>query len=120
VAIIGCVANYDDGRVALTDDEIVIRQYYAFAGTRHIKYSEIREARQISLGMMGKWRISGSGDFRHWFNFDPKRPRKNTGFVLYLDGFIRPVITPDDPASVATELAGHGLKVTSGTESGAV
>jgi hypothetical protein len=38
--------------------------------------------------------------------------------VLYLNGTIRPVITPDDPQAVATELAAHGVNVTSGRELG--
>jgi hypothetical protein len=116
--MLGSVTSYDDGRIALTDDEIVIRYYYAAVGAKHIKYSDIREARQVHLGVLGKWRISGSSDLRHWFNFDPKRPGRDIGIVLHLDGFIRPVITPDDPGSIAAELTAHGVKVTSGTESG--
>jgi hypothetical protein len=109
--------GYDDGRVACTDDEIVIRHYYLFGGKR-IKYQAIREVRSVPLGTMGKLRIHGSGDLVHWFNFDPRRPRKDTALVIYLDGRIRPVITPDDPERVAAELADHGVRVTAGSESG--
>jgi hypothetical protein len=112
--------SYDDGRIALTDDEIVIRHYYAPVGDKHIKYAAIREVRETPLGTMGKWRIHGSSDFIHWFNFDPGRPRKDTGLVTYLDGTIRPVITPDDPGRVAAELAARGVTVISGSEPGIV
>lgn len=54
----------------------------------------------------------------HWFNFDPRRPRKDVALVLYLDGKIRPVITPDDPERVTGELEAHGVNVTSGREAG--
>lgn len=111
--------GYDDGKVACTDQELVIRNYYFFfLGAKHIPYSAIREARRVRLGTMGRWRIHGSGDFVHWFNFDARRPRKYSAIVVHLDGVIRPVITPDDPDRVAAVLAEHGVNVTVGSESG--
>jgi hypothetical protein len=109
--------GYDDGRVACDAQGIVIRHYYFF-GAKRIGYADIREAKVSPLGWMGKWRIHGSGDLRHWFNFDPRRPRKDVAIVLYLDGTVRPVITPDDPERVTAELAAHGVNVTRGPESG--
>jgi hypothetical protein len=47
------------------------------------------EARRVRLGTMGRWRIHGSGDFVHWFNFDVRRPRKDSAIVIHLDGAIR-------------------------------
>jgi hypothetical protein len=38
--------------------------------------------------------------------------------VIYTGGRIRPVITPDDPAQVAAELACHGVNVSTGHEDG--
>jgi hypothetical protein len=113
------VDGYDDGKVACTDQELVIRNYYFFlGGAKHVPYSAIREARRVRLGTMGRWRIHGSGDLVHWFNFDPRRPRKDSAIVIHLDGVIRPVITPDDPDRVAAVLAEHGVNVTVGSESG--
>jgi hypothetical protein len=113
------VDGYDDGKVACTDRELVIRSYYFLgSGAKHIPYSAIREARRVRLGTMGRWRINGSGDLVHWFNFDARRPRKNSAIVIHLDGVIRPVITPDDPDRVAAVLAEHGVNVTVGSESG--
>jgi hypothetical protein len=111
------MAGYDDGRVACEDREIVIRHYYLF-GAKRIGYQDIREAKVSPLGLTGKWRIHGSGDLVHWFNFDPRRPRKDVAIVLYLDKKVRPVITPDDPERVTAELAAHGVNVTRGRESG--
>jgi hypothetical protein len=47
------VEGYDDGRVACTEDEIVIRHYY-LAGAKRIRYADIREVRSVPLGSMGK------------------------------------------------------------------
>jgi hypothetical protein len=105
--------------VICTDEEIIIRHYY-LAGDKTIKYSAIREVRQVPLGWMGKLRLQGSNDFIHWFNFDPRRRHKQTALVIYLDQWVRPVITPDDPAQVAAELAARGVNVTSGHESGLI
>ena len=83
-----------------------------------MRYADIRQARVAPLGAMRRWRIHGSGDLVHWFNFDRRRPGKSVALVLYLNGTIRPVITPDDPEAVAAELAAHGVNVTSGRETG--
>jgi hypothetical protein len=108
------VKIYDDGRVACTDREIIIRRYY---GRRHrrINYQAIREVRQVPLSAMSKiMRIHGSKDQVHWFNFDPDRPHKNLALVIYLDDDAIPVITPDHPDQVIAELAAHGVTVTIG------
>jgi hypothetical protein len=118
VGSIESVAGYDDGKVTCTDQGIVIHHYYFPAGAKRIPYSAIREVRRVSLGTMGRWRIAGSGDLVHWFNFDARRPRKSSALVLHLDGRIRPVITPDDPDRAAAVLEAHGVNVTTGPESG--
>lgn len=111
---------YDDGRVACMGQEIIIRHYYAPFGAKHISYGDIREVRVVPLKLMGRWRIHGSGDLRHWFNFDPGRTRKRTALVIHLRQPKRflPVITPDDPRRVADELTASGVQITSAAESG--
>jgi hypothetical protein len=106
--------SYDDGRVALTDDALVIRAYYFPFGAKHIRYAEISQVRRRPLTFMrGRYRIWGSGDLRHWYNFDPGRPRKASALVIELSGKSTvPVITPDRPDEVAYELATHGVDVT--------
>jgi hypothetical protein len=123
------MAGYDDGRVACTDDEVILRRYYP-RRAKHISYQAIREVRQVPLATIGR-RIQGSGDGVHWFNYDPGRARKDHALVIYLDAAtrkrglaekllmadeIRPVITPDDPDQVTAELAAHGVKITSDPE----
>jgi hypothetical protein len=107
--------SYDDGRVALTDDALVIRKYYFPFGDKRLPYGDITNVRRRPLApLMEKWRIWGSSDFVHWFNYDPGRPRKDTALEITQSGHgARPVITPDNPDEVAAELAAHGVTVTS-------
>jgi hypothetical protein len=112
------MTDYDDGRVACTDQGITIRRYYFPIGTKRIPYQAIREVRQVKMSALGKTRIHGSGDLVHWFNFDPHRPRKETALVIHPDGRIRPVVTPDDPDRMIADLRSHGVNVTSGSEPG--
>jgi hypothetical protein len=115
------MAEYDDGKVICTEQEVIIRLYYFPLGDKRIKYRDIREARSVRLSVFGKWRIWGSSDFRHWFNFDPKRPVKDSALVLYQDGAnVRPVLTPDDTDRVAAVLSAHGVNVTAGREAGLI
>jgi hypothetical protein len=92
---------YDDGRVALDDNGVTIRWYYLW-GTRRIPYSSIGSFKRRPMGRLtGKGRIWGSGDFRHWWNLDPRRPSKNEAIELRLkSGRLIPTITPDDPDQV--------------------
>ena len=55
------MAGYDDGRVACTDQEIVLRNYYGPFIAKHISYQAIREVRDVP----NRWknRTGGSGDF---------------------------------------------------------
>jgi hypothetical protein len=41
------MTDYDDGRVACTDQGITIRRYYFPAGTKRIPYEAIHEVRQV-------------------------------------------------------------------------
>jgi hypothetical protein len=112
------MTGYDDGRIACDDQGLLIRHYYLI-GAKRISYSAIRGVVESPLGQAGKWRIHGSGDFSHWFNFDPRRPRKDTALVITLDAKrVQPVITPDDPARVVAELTGRGVQVTQGRVTG--
>ena len=107
---------YDDGRIACTEEALVIRTYYFPPHDKRIPYRKIEQVRQVPMtGMGGLYRLWGSGDFIHWYNYDPDRPRKTVKLVIQLTGRkIRPVITPDHPGTVAAELVAHGVHVTNG------
>jgi hypothetical protein len=89
---------YRDARIECTPEGISIRGYYFPWGTKHIPYDSIRGLERFDLGgMRGRWRIWGSGDLRHWANYDPARHRKSVGLYINLARRIVPFITPDDP-----------------------
>jgi hypothetical protein len=101
--------EYDDGRVACGENELVIRWYYFPAGTKRIPYAKIREVRPCPPS---RGRIWGSNDLIHWYNLDPHRGRKDTGLVIHAGRLFKPVITPDDPDRVVAALTRHGVTVT--------
>lgn len=105
--------SYDDGRVALTDDAVLIRSYYFPFGAKQIRYADISQVQRRPLTFMGgRYRIWGSGDLIHWYNYDPARPSKSTAFEIQLSGkHACPVITPDRPDEVTIELAAHGVSI---------
>ena len=104
--------EYDDGLVACTDSELLIRRYGALLGTKRIPYERIRGVAPMQLsGLRGRWRIWGSGDLRHWWNLDTKRPQKQVALVLDVGTRTLPTITPDDPGQVAAVLRRHGVDV---------
>lgn len=95
------VSLYRDPRIECTADEVRIRGYYFPWGTKRVPYTAIRGIERFELSaVQGRWRIWGSGDLRHWANYDPSRPHKSVGFYLDLGRSVVPFITPDDPDAV--------------------
>lgn len=95
--------TYQDDQLACTDDEVVIKRYYMSGQAKHIAYSAIRGITRLELtglNAVRRWRLWGSGDFIHWWNLDPKRPRKSIALVLDVGKRVKPTITPDDPDAV--------------------
>ncbi|WP_212745916.1 hypothetical protein [Sinomonas susongensis] len=105
----GNAATYEDGMIRCAGGELTIRRYYPW-GAKRIRYTAIRGVKQLPLtgaNRIRKWRIWGSGDFLHWWNLDPRRPRKQIALVIDLGRHVRPTITPDDPIAVEQILAAH-------------
>jgi hypothetical protein len=103
--------EYDDGLIACGSDALLIRRYTLLLRPRRVPYSDIRNVTKLQLGTMRKWRIWGSGDFLHWWNFDARRPRKEIALALDVGGRVRPTITPDDPQRVVEILRRRGVHV---------
>ena len=93
---------YDDGLVQLDADGLTIRRYYFPLGTsKHIPYARIQGVQERHMGALtGKGRLWGSGDLRHWFPLDLRRPQKEKALVLDVGKSVSPVITPEDPERV--------------------
>ena len=104
--------GYDDGKVACTDHDLVIRDYYFPPRAKRIPYSAIRQVRQEPLSSMGlRVKTYGSADLIHWFNLDRHRSSKDVALIISLAGRVRPVITPDHADRVVAELLDHGVNV---------
>ena len=93
---------YRDRWIECTPTHLVIRGYYfPFGLPKRIPYPRIQRVERFSMGAWtGKWRIWGTTSPRYWAHLDPGRPRKAVGLILHLGGYVRPWITPDDPAAV--------------------
>jgi hypothetical protein len=101
-------ATYHDRWIDLTTSELVIRGYYFPWGTRRIPYSAIRTVERVNLGALtGRARIWGTSNPTVWASLDPGRPRKTSGFLIDCGRRVRPLVTPDDPASMEECLRGH-------------
>jgi hypothetical protein len=102
------MAIYQDGRIECTEAEIRVRGYYFPWGTKRIPYGSIRSLERFDMTALGgKGRIWGSGDFRHWANLDPQRPKKAVGFFVDLGRRTIPFLTPDDPDSFEAVVREH-------------
>ena len=100
---------YDDGVVICGSDAVTIRWYYLW-GAKTIPYTMIKSVAVLPLtgaNAVRRWRIWGSGDFIHWWNLDPHRPRKDTALVLDVGRLVRPTITPEDATTVQRILTRH-------------
>lgn len=76
---------YADRLVRISDDSILLRDYYFPFGSKRIGFDEIASvnAREPRL-LNGKYRIYGSGDLRTWFPPDWKRPTRDRIFIIHL------------------------------------
>ncbi len=93
---------YDDGRIALGHDGIVLRRYYfpTFA-SKVIAYPQVRSVEVRPLGFTtGKGRLWGTDHPRYWLPLDLLRWRKERLVALDLGGRIKPAFTPDDTDQV--------------------
>jgi hypothetical protein len=102
----GAPALYRDRWIECTDTALVIHGYYFPWGSKTIPYGHLRTIDEVTMGpVTGQWRIWGSGDFKHWFNWDPGRIRKTRALILDLGKRVQPVVTPDDVDQVKAILA---------------
>lgn len=96
---------YNDGEIVCDDTGLLIRRYYPW-GSKRIPYSSIKTVSRLPIRIR-KWRLWGSGDLRHWWNLDPKRPKKNLALELDTGHRIHPTITPEDVEAVERILREH-------------
>jgi hypothetical protein len=103
---------YRDKLVELTDDALVLQQYYFPSGkSKRIPLAQIaRVVVKPNTVMTGKYRMWGTGDFRIWFPFDGAREGRDVVFYLRLNSqFIQPAFTVEDSARFSELLVYKGL-----------
>jgi hypothetical protein len=100
--VAGPAPLYQDRWIECTPDALVIRGYYfPLAGRKVVPYRSIRSVQSFQMGVFtGRGRIWGTTNPRYWAHLDPGRPHKTVGLLLDLGRFVKPAITPDDPAAV--------------------
>jgi hypothetical protein len=102
------MSAYKDRWLECTDSDLLVKGYYFPWGTKRIPYGSIKSVDRFTMtALRGKGRIWGSGDLRHWANFDPGRPRKSEGFFLNVGRHMIPFVTPDDPDAFEQALRSH-------------
>ena len=90
--------QYNDKHIQIFDDRIKFKAWCLPWGKKEIKLSHVQKVSERKMGTFsGKYRISGTGNFRDWFHYDAERPQKEKAIVLETDFKIykRLWLTPD-------------------------
>jgi len=74
---------YSDSLVKITNNYILLRKYYFPTFTsKRIEFSDIDFVEVVKPGLFtGKYRIWGTGDFKHWFPLDVHRTKKDVNRI---------------------------------------
>ena len=74
---------YSDSLVQIDDRHIVVKRYYPNGKDKRVSLDDIETitAKRPSL-WTGKWRLSGTGDFRTWFATDLMRFKRDKIFIV--------------------------------------
>ena len=93
---------YNDKYLQIFNDRIKFKSWSLPWGKKEVKLSSIKKINERKLGITGKFRISGTGNFRDWFHFDTDRPKKKNAIVLETNFKIykRIWITPENHSNV--------------------
>ena len=85
----------------LDEDGITIRRYYfPLSAPKRIAYNKIRGIKAKPMSWARKRRFFGAADPRYRFPRDVHRASKQILLILELGRWVRPCITPEDPARV--------------------
>ena len=100
--------SYADRWISCTPAGIVVRGYYFPWGSKHIRYDQIRSYRRVELSALrGNARIWGTSNPKYWASLDPGRPGKREALILDLGKPVQPLLTPDDPNAVESDIQRH-------------
>ncbi|MGA7051725.1 MAG: hypothetical protein WBZ37_10675 [Mycobacterium sp.] len=95
-------ALYEDAGLVLDDDGITIRRYYFLLSLpKRVAYNKIRGIRAKPMSWVkGNRRLVGALNPRYRLPRDVRRATKQTLLILELGRWVKPCITPEDPARV--------------------
>ena len=95
-------ALYEDDGLVLDEDGITIRRYYfLLTAPKRVAYNKIRGVRAKPMSWASrKRRFLGAADPRYRLPRDIHRASKQTLLILELGRWVKPCITPEDPARV--------------------
>ncbi len=95
-------ALYEDAGLVLDDDGITIRRYYFLLSVpKRVAYNKIRGIRAKPMSWVkGNRRLVGALNPRYRLPRDVRRATKQTLLILELGRWVKPCITPEDPARV--------------------
>src|SRR3989338_1673723 len=89
---------YDDGLIAISDRELIVRQYYfPLSRARKIPLARIRRVELHPLTIWnGLYRLWGMGVRPIWFHFDSSRLRKKHFLQVDPGAWMQSGLTPSD------------------------
>jgi hypothetical protein len=95
-------ALYEDAGLVLDEDGITIRRYYFLLSVpKRVAYNKIRGIRAKPMSWAkDKGRFLGAFNPRYRLPRDVQRATKQTLLILELGRWVKPCITPEDPAKV--------------------
>ena len=94
---------YNDKHIQIFEDKIRFKSWNLPWGKKDVMLSHITKISEKNMGLFsGRLRISGSNNFRDWFQFDATRPSKKKAIVLETDFTVykRLWITPEKHTQV--------------------
>jgi hypothetical protein len=107
---------YADSLIELTEDSILLRDYYSPFGSKRVGFADIDYVLFLKPTLLtGEYRFYGTGDFRTWFAPDWSRNSRDTIFVIHpRRGWWRMGFTVQDSKTVKGILRESGLPVVQG------
>lgn len=104
---------YQDSLVIIDDNSITLKKYYyPSLSSKKILFSDIIKIKAFEPTILnGKWRISGTGDFRTWFPWDSARPKRDKIFKIFYKNkiWVRSGFTVENSKKVEEILHTKGL-----------
>ncbi|MBU1099646.1 MAG: hypothetical protein KKA84_04500 [Bacteroidetes bacterium] len=75
---------YSDKIIEIQEDGILLKNFFPVLWHRKVLFTEISFIKILTPTLLnGKYRFSGSGDFKSWFNVDNSRHKREKIFLVF-------------------------------------